>query len=153
MNFYFCKGIKVTPESLFSRRCCPPSAFAIISKLPIFHLRKLSACYRVNEKLPNPLCKVSKGICHLTFTEQSGMSKPKKGMERNKILKPLKRGERKGRTQPKQATVRCKVCGKLPGSLPIRPTRKRTGVSEVLRFLPALRDLSYFVKVTTWIPS
>lgn len=135
MNFAFVSGIKVTPESLFSGLMSSLPVLSLVSCLSWAHLfRKLLCDTQWMKSFPNLLWKVSKGICHLTFTGQSGMSKLKKLIERNTISIPFKRGER---------NVRAGVLGHYwlwglketqpPGILASHLSHKRS-----LRFLPAL---------------
>lgn len=83
----------------------------------------------------NLFCKVSKGICHLTFTGQSGMSELKKLRERNTASVPFKRGERDIRAQPNRAALGCEAV-KQVNSAPRVPASHRP--HEVI--LPALTN-------------
>lgn len=95
INFAFVSGIKVTPESLFSGPMALLASALIRSCLSQAHLvRKLLCDTEWMESFPNLLWKVSKGMCHLTFTGQSGMSELKKLTERDTTSILFRRGER-----------------------------------------------------------
>lgn len=76
MSFPFVSGIKVRAESPLPGCGVPPlPLLSWGSCLPSAHLFKTLHVTERMKSFQNLLCGVRKGICHLTFTGQSGMSK------------------------------------------------------------------------------